>query len=75
MEFAAAEAKAMKQQKILIFWQPAVCSMETHVGRPFKMHLSYSDIKSIERLPELAPSCITAAHKRPTLVRGYRQAA
>jgi hypothetical protein len=37
---------------------------------PLVTHMSYSNMKSTERLPTLAPSCAMTAHKEPTSERG-----
>jgi hypothetical protein len=40
-----AEVEAAKPQKIMISWQPAVWFIEILAGRPFTIHLPYSDMK------------------------------
>jgi hypothetical protein len=40
-----AEVEAAQPQKIMISWQPAVWFIEILAGRPFTIHLPYSDMK------------------------------
>jgi hypothetical protein len=64
-----AEVEAAKPQKIMISWQPAVWFIEILAGRPFTIHLTYSDMEvhCTVRLLVLLPSCTTAAHEGRTV--------